>query len=272
MKPPRRETQGSAPPQGGSDPTRVWDAWTEPTAGGRLHEAEIEVIDEALANLFGYHLLQVGCPSNRDLLTATRIRHVIRMAAVTGRSEGLQMAGLFGQSEMIPILSDSVDVVLLPHTLDLSHDAHSVLREVDRILIPEGHVVILGFNPWSVWGLRQLLRGRRRREREGIHARSAIRIQDWLALLGIETCGVRHFFFRPPIARDGVMRRLTFCERFGARFFPKFGSAYLLVAKKRVSTLTAIKPRWRHPKAILADGVTAKPAGRFGRTTDSGEC
>lgn len=181
------------------------------------------------------------------------------------------MAGLYGLPEMIPILSDSIDVVLLPHTLDLSDDAHSVLREVDRVLIPEGHVVILGFNPWSLWGVRQLLRGRRRRERDGIHARSCVRIQDWLALLGIETCGIRHFYFRPPLARDGGGNRLAVCERLGERFFPKLGSAYLLVAKKRVTTLTPIKPRWRQSKPILAEGVTVKGAGRMGRQADSFE-
>jgi len=267
MMSPRRKTQGTLPNGGDIDSTSALGAWYETPAGGRLLETEVQAIDEALANLFGYHLLQIGCPSSRDLLSATRIRHVIRMAREPHSSGENQRAGLFGRPEMIPVLSDSIDVVLLPHTLDLSNDAHSVLREVDRILIPEGHVVIVGFNPWSAWGLRQALRGRRRRERDGFHARGAVRIQDWLALLGIETCCVRHFFFRPPLASDGVVSRLDFLERLGSRFFPKLGSAYLLVGKKRVTTLSVIKPRWRQSKPILADGVTVKPAGRLGRTT-----
>jgi len=261
----RSKAQDNRSGSGETDSTQVLCDWYETPAGGRLHEAEIEAIDEALANLFGYHLLQLGCPSNRDLLSSTRIRHVIRMARKADRFGLPDMAGLVGEPEMVPILSDSIDVVLLPHTLDLSDDAHSVLREVDRILIPDGHVVIVGFNPWSVWGLRQVLRRRLSRERDALHARSAFQIQDWLALLGIETCAVRHFFFRPPLAHDGLMNRLTFFERLGSRYFPKLGSAYLLVAKKRVTTLTPIKPRWRQARSMLADGVAAKPVGRLGR-------
>ena len=265
MNSPRSTKQSSRSSWAGTDSIQALHAWYETSAGSQFHEAEIEAIDEALANLFGYHLLQVGCPSNRDLLSSTRIRHVIRMVSKAERLGAFSMAGLVGQPERVPVLSDSIDVVLLPHTLDLSNDAHSVLREVDRILIPEGHVVIVGFNPWSAWGFKQLLRGRRRRERDGLHARSALRIQDWLALLGIETCVVRHFFFRPPLAHDGLMNRMTFFERFGRRFFPKLGSAYILVAKKRVTTLSVIKPRWRRARPMLGDGVNAKPAGRMGR-------
>ncbi len=224
-------------------------------------EAETEALDDILGRLFGYHMVQLGCPAENDYLGSARIGHVIRLDNVC--SDASRMAGLIGRVESLPFQSDSVDVVVLPHTLDLSEDPHSVLREIDRILIPEGHVVVIGFNPWSPWGPGRVLKTARRRREDGIHAKSALAIQDWLKLLGFEIIHLRHFFYRPLFSGDALMGRLQFMEWLGERCFAKMGSCYILVARKKVTTLTPIRPKWRVPGSLLGKGVI-ESAGRVG--------
>lgn len=235
-------------------------AWYEGRLGQLLLECERRELDEVLANLFGYYLLQVGAVMDAYLLESSRIRHqlVVDSAwpAEPCRAWPGQVASLCGRPQQLPVQSDSVDVVLLAHTLEFAPSAHEVLREVERVLVAEGHVVILGFNPWSVWGMRRLLRGRRR-----WHApwhgtfRGVYRIKDWLSLLGFDIVQVRPYFFRPPLQHETTMRRLEWLERLGRRWWPVLGGAYLIVAKKRVTTLTPIKPRWRPRRSLLQPDV-----------------
>lgn len=244
----------------GAEERRRLRAWYEGRLGRLLLECERRELDEVLANLFGYYLLQVGAVMDAYLLESSRIRHqlVVDSAwpAEPCRAWPGQIASLCGRPQQLPVQSDSVDVVLLPHTLEFAPSAHEVLREVERVLVAEGHVVILGFNPWSVWGMRRLLRGRRRR-----HApwhgtfRGVYRIKDWLSLLGFDIVQVRPYFFRPPLQHETTMRRLEWLERLGRRWWPVLGGAYLIVAKKRVTTLTPIKPRWRPRRSLLQPDV-----------------
>ena len=238
--------------------------WYDTPVGNRLLDIERRKLDAILPNLFGYHLLQVGCMVDDDLLGASRISHRIVIDVVEDRP--LQCVRLRAYPDRLPIASDSVDVVVLPHTLEFEADPHQALREIDRILIPEGHVVILGFNPWSWWGLRRLFRRRRRDTYPWCgRFRSLPRIKDWLALLGFDIVMTSGYFFRPPLNHDRIMRRLNFIETAGARWLPMLSGAYLLVAKKRVLTLTPIKPRWR-PRRSLIGADMPEP------TTRSGSC
>jgi SAM-dependent methyltransferase len=166
--------------------------------------------------------------------------------------------GVLAHSPVLPVQSDSVDVVVLPHTLEFETAPHDTLREVERILVAEGHAVILGFNPFSLWGLWRLFRWNRRAHPPWHGAfRSMLRIKDWLALLGFDIVLIRTFFFRPPLRHVGMMRRLAWLERLGGRLWPYLGGAYIVVARKRVVTLTPIKPRWRPRRSLLPD--VAKP-------------
>ncbi len=189
-----------------------------------------------------------------DLLTASRISHRMVM-----EESGQPEASFRGQSDQWPIASGSLDVVLLPHTLEYVARPHEVLREAERTLIPEGHLLILGFNPWSQYGLRRLFSGWRNVSPWCGHFYSTLRLRDWLALLGFDTALVRPYFFRPPLQNERIMRRLNALERAGERF-PLPGGGYLLVAKKRVTTLTPIKPRWR--RSLVSVGRTEPTARR----------
>ncbi len=238
-----------------------FSSWYEGPLGQLLAAREQAELDGIVPNLFGYHIVQLGCVGSQDLLGASRIRHRV-VLHVDGAREGV---GALARPDALPLATDSVDALLLPHTLELHDNPHEVLREVARVLIPEGHVVVLGFNPVSLWGAVKLLC----RWRGGIPWEasfySVTRVRDWLALLGFETRLVRFYLFRPPLRRAVLLRRLEFLERLGARWWPMLGAAYLLVARKRVVTLTPIKPRWRPRRSLVAGGLAEPTRWGFER-------
>jgi hypothetical protein len=244
-------------------------AWFEGRLGQLLLERERRELDEVLANLFGYYLLQVGAAMDAYLLEASRIRRQVIVdnawPAVSCRDLPAHVTSLCGRPHGLPVQGDSVDVVVLPHTLEFDPMSHEVLREVERVLVAEGHVVILGFNPWSLWGLWRLLRWRRRRYVPWHGAfRGMYRIKDWLSLLGFDIVQAHAYFYRPPLQHEVMLRRLEWIERLGRRWWPFLGGAYLIVAKKRVTTLTPIKPRWRPRRSLLQPDVVKPTTGMEG--------
>ncbi len=236
--------------------------WYSRSLGQWLLEAELQALEQVLPNLFGYHLIQIGQLVEDDLLGASRVPHRVIVdvdgeRAGNGHGERQPIRpGLVGKPDSLPLQRDAIDVVILHHTLEFENNPHEVLREVERVLIAEGHVVIIGFNPWSLWGIWRLLRLRRSRPPWCGNFRSMMRLNDWLALLGFDTIYTHTCFFRPPMQRSGIMNRLTFLESLGRRWCPIFGGAYILVAKKRVVTLTPIKPRWRTRRRFIEADVT----------------
>ena len=142
--------------------------------------------------------------------------------------------------------------MLLPHTLDFTDDPHQVLREVDRVLAPEGHAVVLGFNPVSMWGIRRLLSRRQNHVPWCGHFLGLPRIKDWLALLEFEVTAGHMLYYRPPIQNESVMDRLYFLDKVGDRWWPLMAGAYLVVAKKRVFGVTPLRQRRRKRPPIGA--------------------
>ena len=224
-------------------------SWYRLPLGEEWEQIEQTILAETLADRFGYHLLQIGRPMNRDLCANSRIKHRINLA-LTLAQQAQADCTLYALPEQLPLASGTLDVVVLPHVLSLAAQPHEVLREVERVLIPEGHVIILGFNPWSLFGLRRLLLGWNNDSPWCGHFYSSMRIRDWLTLLGFDTEVQRYYFYRPPLSRSGLLQRLGFLERWGSRFWPVFGGGYMLVARKRVTTLTPIRPRWRSHRLI----------------------
>ncbi|MGE0371972.1 MAG: methyltransferase domain-containing protein [Gammaproteobacteria bacterium] len=253
-----KQEQGTAPP---ARDGRGLRAWHERQLGQLLLEQERRELDGILANLFGYYLLQVGAAMDAYLLESSRIRRQVILdnswPVEPGSPAPAHVTRMYADPHRLPVQSDSVDVVVLPHTLEFDASAHEVLREAERVLVAEGHVVILGFNPWSLWGIWRLLRRRRQPPWHGAF-RSIYRIKDWLSLLGFDIVQARSYFFRPPLQHEVMMRRLEWLERLGHRWWPFLGGAYLIVARKRVTTLTPIKPRWRPRRSLLQPDV-AKP-------------
>jgi SAM-dependent methyltransferase len=241
--------------------TTMWQAlqaWYEGRPGSWLSAAERQLLQMLLPDLFGYHLLQLGIPDDQDWLSGSRINHHILLDVGESLTNG--MAGLCAEADRLPLASESVDVAVLPHTLDFHSRPHEILREIDRVLIPEGHAVILAFNPLSLWGLTRVLLGWRGRMPWRGQYYTQTRMRDWLALLGFDCIQVDSLFFRPPFKHEKTMQKLEFMERFGRRCCPFASAVYVITARKRTSTLTPIKPRWRTHREVI--GGVVEPSTR----------
>jgi len=184
-------------------------------------------------------------------------------SAPGGRTtQGLESPpGLLASAEHLPLKSDSVDVFVVPHVLEMAAEAHQVLREIDRCLVAEGHVIILGFNPYSWWGLRRLLFGWRGHVPWSLKFYGLPRLKDWLSLLGFDTIESRYLFPHPPWQVGAGHAKETLLRRFHRDRWPLLAASYVLVARKRVATLTPIKPRWRPRRSVLAGGIAETRQG-----------
>ncbi|MEA3640120.1 MAG: methyltransferase domain-containing protein [Lamprobacter sp.] len=234
--------------------------WFKTPIGREVVQLERECIERMIENSFGHFLVQVGCMSDfRGAFEHSRIRsHVVLSEPPCSDWSG---SPLRAKPAELPLAPVSVDALLLPHTLDFALQPQRVLREAERVLIPEGRILIIGFNPLSPWGL---MRGalRHRQAPWGGNQLTSSRLIDWLDLLGFQL-EVRHWLlFRPPL-RSAFSQRLNWLEEAGTRWWPLFGGIYVVRAVKRVSLSTPLRPRWRQRPAFLPSGAV-KPTAREG--------
>lgn len=228
--------------------------------GDMLLDAEEALLGEFLPDLFGYHILQLGRIEGRDLLDGSRIPHrVVLDIECPGRDE--RPVAPVAAPAQLPFAADALDVIVMPHVLEFERRPHAVLREVERILIPEGYLVLTGFNPWSLWGLWRLVAGWRKVLPWCGSFRTLPRIGDWLSLLGFEIVHTRTVFFRPPLGSERLMGRLEGMERAGARYWRPLGAAWVIVARKKVIAMTPVRSRWDRRRSLVAPGV-AEPSTR----------
>lgn len=224
-------------------------AWLSGPAGAALLKAERTVIGDLLYDLFGFHILQVGTYGAGALLEASRIAHRVVLAVGEPAATGHDA---IGTSEAWPVRSCSIDVVLLPHILDREQDPESMLFEAERTLVGEGRVVIVGVNPWSLWGLNAL------RTRSFQRLLSRHRIEYWLRRLDLEILLSRCFYYQPPWTVGGGAPERDWLERWGHRMWPACGGFYIIVARKRLVTLIPIPEPRRRKRRLVSDGL-ARP-------------
>ncbi len=233
------------------------DEWLQSPLGAALLQLEVRVVEEALDGIFGEHCLQLGVwGENR---TFTRFTRTQRCAVISETPLGEPSA--IGEFHKLPVESHSIDAVLLPHTLDFSDRPHEVLREVDRVLRPNGHIILLGFKPGGLWGLRRLVPGAAMPPGAD-HLISERRLRDWLKLLDMRIQGSRRYFFKWPIPRKSVSASQKW-ELRGQMLWPELAACYMLTAQKRVSTLTPVRPLWRRKPKVVAG--LAEPSTRVSR-------
>ena len=162
--------------------------------GRALLAAESELLGEALEDVFGWEFLQIGAwGSSRELLSCCRTRRQTIVAA-HGFPAG---ADIIARPSQLPVTSDSIDAALLPHTLEFAADPYAIIREVDRVLVAEGQLLVLGFRPWSLWGMRA------RWSRSGFppgmrRVLSERRVREWLVLLGYEIVADTSYLYCSP--------------------------------------------------------------------------
>ncbi len=216
-------------------------AWLATPLGRYVLESELKYVDETVADVFGFNALQLGLPEH-DFLRASRIPFKCRVAPAGP-------VGLRARFRDLPIASNSIDLLLLPHVLEFSVNPHQILREVQRILMPEGHAVIVCFNPWSLWGLRRAFNRAPDVYPWDGHFIALPRLKDWLALLELEITGGRMGCYVPPFAQNKWIQRCGFMEAAGDRWWPIAGGIYFLHVVKRVSGMRVIMPKWREQVA-----------------------
>jgi SAM-dependent methyltransferase len=232
------------------------EAWFSDTPGRLLLQAEREQVGRVLPQLFGYHILQLGALGAQDLLGSASISHrVVLSIDPEGGCSGSDR--LICKPEALPLAANSIDGVVLPHVLEFAPAPQQVLREIERVLIGEGQVVILGFNPWSLWGLWRLALAWRKQVPWSGQFFGLMRVKEWLRSLGFEIVLSRCFFFRPPLQSPSMMSRLTCLERLGDHGWPYGGGTYIVVGKKRVVILTPLKMDWQERRFA---GGAVKPA------------
>lgn len=234
-------------------------AWYQETVGTRLIDAERQELATILSRLYGYHLVFMGDPGLTSLVRPSLIQHQILIDAEGGAGIMSPLSRLEGTFSALPLRSDSVDVVVLNHLLEHIADPHEVLREAYRILIPEGHMVITGFNPISCWGGWHALQKWQKKVPQQGKMLSPNRVKDWLKLLNVQIIGGRNFCFRPPVAHEGTYQKLAFLEQWGERWWPYWGGAYTLVAVKRVIPLTPVRAKFKLRSKIWETAPEAIP-------------
>jgi SAM-dependent methyltransferase len=243
------------------------DHWLQTPAGVYARAWEQQCLDALTADIFGYNAVQIGVPEI-DALAASRMPHKFladtRLASPQRPAgEGESVIALPPRPKLIvdpvelPFASQSLDLVVLPHVLEFAEEPHQVLREVERVLIPEGQVIICGFNPASLWGMRQVsgrLTGARFLPQAGEFI-SMPRMKDWLKLLNMGVSQSHLGCYAPACKSDKWLRRYAFMDRAGARWWPYFGAVYIVQAVKRVKGMRLIGPAWTRKPASAAAGV-----------------
>ena len=225
--------------------------WFETPPGQYLLDWERRCFEQGVADIFGYHGLQLGLPI-LDTLAANRMPHHWRAVDTTLPAWGGVAISLRTDFTALPFAPVSLDLVTLPHTLELSLDPHATLREVERVLVPEGRVVLSCINPVSLWGLAQRrarlyqrLGGGRLYLPEVGEFIGYWRLRDWLRLLGFEVESVRFGCYRPAVRGQRALDRTAWMERLGDRWWPILGAAYFIVAIKRVHGMRLLSPSWK---------------------------
>ena len=233
--------------------------WLQTPAGRYLLEWEQAQLDHAVVDLFGFHAVQLGWPFAEGL-RANRMPH--RWMIDDGRfdpgrahpprgtaeaDKGTRCVTVLSEFDALPFPAQSLDLVVLPHALELARDAHHTLSEVERVLVPEGRVVVIGFNPTSLWGLRQRFGQLGSSLGLGSQflppANSLIgywRLRDWLKLLSFEIDTGRFGCYRPALRSQKWLDRLAWMDKTGDRWWPVLGAVYMLVAVKRVRGMRLI--------------------------------
>jgi SAM-dependent methyltransferase len=215
--------------------------WFDTPKGRYVLAWEQAQFDSAVEDVFGFNAVQIGLPA-LDFLRESRIplkMHVGNEPACT----------LAADAESLPLASQSTDLVVLPHVLEFSRQPHQILREAERVLMPEGSIVISGFNPLSLWGAKRALGWGREDTPWCGRFIGLLRLKDWLSLLGFELNGGRFGCYAPPFSQAKWLQRFAFMEQAGDRWWPICGGVYVVRAVKHTVGMRLVMPTWRRKRA-----------------------
>lgn len=229
------------------------EQWCQGPLGSALLQEEQQQVDRVVNYLFGYHLMQLSISRQLDLSRSSTINHrfsftpAINACPEVQRDHKVdQLPQSFADPEKIPLSAETIDVAVLHHVLDFSQHPHQLLRETARVLIPRGYAVIVGFNPFSWFGVcKTFARPFSRRPHWRHHSLRLGRVIDWLRLLDFEPVEITQGYYRFPIDHPGVIARTQWYERLMKKINLPIGGFYVIVARKDVIGMTPIKPVWK---------------------------
>lgn len=212
--------------------------WFNTALGEYVLGRERAWLDQVTPDIFGYHAIQLGSPE-LDLLRESRIVHrlIVAPAEVNGNHPDVK-----AQFHELPFEAQSIDLCVLPHILEFTQQPHEILREIDRVMRPEGRILIIGFNPWSLFGVKKLWASKGY-PWQGQFV-SLVRMKDWLQLLGFEPSSGKLACYIPPCETLEWQRRYQFLEQAGDRWWGVSGGVYMLEAIKRVKGMRLMTPSW----------------------------
>lgn len=230
------------------------ETWYQRDSGRYLLDSTRQLLRDCLDTSFGYHLAQVGVTRDQPLYQDSPIRHRVYVAATAGHS-----VGLVAEADELPLASDSVDTLIAHHSLEFTDNPHQVLREMHRVLTPQGHLIIVGFNPYSIQGMN--IRARAmfgsalwRRQR----SLSKSRLSDWLNVLGCEEV-TSSYLYMIPLAGGVRTRALAQrCNNWCTASGLPMGGVYVVHAMKQVSNIIRPAQKVRR-SARLIDLAVPKP-------------
>ncbi len=235
--------------------------WLETPLGSYVREWEQQRLDALTADIFGFNALQISLPQIHAL-QANRMPNKwisdTHLPVRHANTDGMSIAVAHDYTEL-PFASQSLDLVVLPHVLEFSEEPHQVLREVERVLIPEGQLIVCGFNSASLWGARRMAGRATDSQFFPQHGEfiSLPRMKDWLKLLNMEVNRGHFGCYAPPCKNTKWLQRFSFMEKAGDRWWPYLGAVYVVQAIKRVKGMRLIGPVWAKPPLTSAKGVPA---------------
>jgi len=236
--------------------------WYNTSLGNAVLDTVAAKFDEILPGIFGYQGVQVGqIAPERELLSSAGLHRRLVIDSFAAESGSHISADV----EHLPISSDCVNLVFYPHALEFCESPHGALREADRILTDDGHLIVMGFNPYSAFGLRRLL-GRYTPWNGKSYSRA--RVQDWLSVLGFRIISTETVFLRLPLNRPGLLHKTRWLEK-TQRFFGIAGGVYLIHARKQTIPMTMSRQQWLKPRGRLVTGAFAQRSGRAAANRDS---
>lgn len=232
--------------------------WLETPAGSYVRAWQQARLEMLTADIFGFNAIQIGMPQV-NALEANRMPNRWLTDTHLPADDAPAPIVVVHDFAELPFASQTLDLVVLPHVLEFAIEPHQVLREVERVLRPEGQVIVVGFNPASLWGLRQIA-GRL----TGAHFLpsdsefiSLPRLKDWLKLLNMEVNRGHYGCYAPPCLTEKWLTRFAFMEGAGSRWWPYLGAVYIVQAVKRVRGMRLIGPAWTRKTTTAAQGVPA---------------
>jgi SAM-dependent methyltransferase len=232
---------------GQPDPVRlepILAEWLRSPLGDALLGAERAHLAPIISRVFGYHVLQLSCAPEIDMLGDCPVCHQIHFAPAWNEGRSIPVANI----ESLPLATDSMDAVLLHHSLDYTQDSHRLLREATRVLRPGGRLIIVGFNPMSLWGLSKMVRWRKQTPWNARFI-SRRRLTDWLSLLDFHVESAESGGFLPPARHPRLLNLASDFERWFDRLGNPTGAFYLVVASKHRVPLIPVMPRWKRMRA-----------------------